>query len=212
MSTHDPETRERLLEAATKLFARRGFHHVTVRQICDQASANVAAINYHFGDKMGLYLEIWRDAMAAAESTLGEAPLLAADASPEERLRAHVRGFVEHLLARGQDSAVYRMMLFETAEPTPALDMVVEQGIARHFWLLAELVAAALGCSIDDPRVPRLVTDIRAICLAYLPNEVNARLRKHLPAFWSVSSEEGVIEALAQEISDLAVTLVERMR
>ena len=50
----DAATRARLLAAAGRLFADRGFKKVTVREICRAARANVAAINYHFGDKLGL--------------------------------------------------------------------------------------------------------------------------------------------------------------
>ena len=53
MNTRDRETRDRLLAAAERLFADRGFKKVTVRDICTVAKANVAAINYHFGDKLG---------------------------------------------------------------------------------------------------------------------------------------------------------------
>ena len=50
----DRETRDRLLKSAERLFADRGFRNVTVREICRAAHANVAAVNYHFSDKLGL--------------------------------------------------------------------------------------------------------------------------------------------------------------
>ena len=50
----DLETRERLVEVSARLFAERGFSKVTVREICQRAHANVAAVNYHFGGKDGL--------------------------------------------------------------------------------------------------------------------------------------------------------------
>ena len=50
------DTRQRLIDAAATLFADRGFQNVTVREICKASTANVAAVNYHFGDKAGLVL------------------------------------------------------------------------------------------------------------------------------------------------------------
>ena len=56
-ATPDP-TREKLLEAAGPVFANRGYQAAKIREICEGAGGNVAAINYHFGDKLGLYTEV----------------------------------------------------------------------------------------------------------------------------------------------------------
>ena len=50
----DP-TKARLLDAAGQEFAEKGFEGATVRAICDRARVNLAAVNYHFGDKEMLY-------------------------------------------------------------------------------------------------------------------------------------------------------------
>ena len=54
MSAEHP-TRTRLLHAAVKLFAAQGYEATSVRQVCERADANVAAVGYHFGGKSGLY-------------------------------------------------------------------------------------------------------------------------------------------------------------
>jgi len=54
------ETKARLLEVAAQLFAERGFNGAGVREICKQAKINISAINYHFGSKKELYLEVFR--------------------------------------------------------------------------------------------------------------------------------------------------------
>jgi AcrR family transcriptional regulator len=48
------QTREALLEAAAQVFAELGFRAATVREICQRARANIASVNYHFGDKENL--------------------------------------------------------------------------------------------------------------------------------------------------------------
>ena len=55
-------TKARLLEAAGEEFAEKGFELARVRAICERAGANLAAINYHFGDKEQLYVEVLREA------------------------------------------------------------------------------------------------------------------------------------------------------
>ena len=52
------ETRDRILDAAEKLFADQGFETVSLRQITTQAEVNLAAVNYHFGSKDGLIFEV----------------------------------------------------------------------------------------------------------------------------------------------------------
>ena len=59
-------TRDKLIEAAGHVFAERGYRAATIREICRRAGANVAAVNYTFGDKMGLYTEVLRHSVRAA--------------------------------------------------------------------------------------------------------------------------------------------------
>jgi len=58
-------TRERLLDVAERLFARRGYAATSVRQITAEAACNLAAINYHFGGKHNLYREVFRRRLAS---------------------------------------------------------------------------------------------------------------------------------------------------
>src|ERR1700738_1302224 len=63
-SAPDP-TREKLIEVAEHVFADRGYQAATIREICVRARANVAAVNYHFGDKLGLYTEVLQQSIRA---------------------------------------------------------------------------------------------------------------------------------------------------
>lgn len=52
-------TKEKILEVATKLFAKNGFSGTSVREIVTSADVNLAAINYHFKNKESLYWKVF---------------------------------------------------------------------------------------------------------------------------------------------------------
>jgi AcrR family transcriptional regulator len=54
------ETRRRILAAAERLFAEKGFEATSVRDITSEAGCNVASVNYHFRGKENLYVETFR--------------------------------------------------------------------------------------------------------------------------------------------------------
>lgn len=54
------DTRDRLLDSAERLFGQKGFEATSVRDLTALAGCNIAAVNYHFGDKKRLYAEMFR--------------------------------------------------------------------------------------------------------------------------------------------------------
>jgi AcrR family transcriptional regulator len=173
--SRDTETRERLLRAAERLFADRGFKKVTVRDICRAARANVAAVNYHFGDKLGLYREVMQAAIDGMRGTNDAARQAGECQPPEEQLRRYIAIFVHRLLTPGNDT-VHRLITREMNDPTPALDALVEQGVRPRVEYLSGLIAAIIGADPGDLRVLRCVASVQSQTLAYMPNPIAARL------------------------------------
>jgi AcrR family transcriptional regulator len=171
----DDQTRARLLATAERLFAERGFKMVTVREICRAAKANVAAVNYHFGDKMGLYREVLQGAIVAMRETSEAAREAGRGRSPEEQLRRYVSVFLHRVLRGGRES-FHRLVTREMNDPTPALDALVEQGLRPRIEYLSGLVAQILRCDPRDPRVMRCVASVQAQAVSYFPNPIAARL------------------------------------
>jgi AcrR family transcriptional regulator len=171
----DQETRQRLLISAERLFADRGFKKVTVREICRAARANVAAINYHFGDKLGLYREVLQSAIDAMRTTNDAAREAGAGETAEEQLRRYIAIFVHRLLGAGHDT-VHRLINREMTDPTPALDALVEQGVRPRVEYLSGLIAEMTGYAPGDQHVLRCVASIQAQSIAYLPNPIATRL------------------------------------
>jgi AcrR family transcriptional regulator len=172
----EQDTRQRLVDAATKLFAQRGFRKVTVREICREARANVAAVNYHFQDKTGLYREVLKRGIALMRETTELSQRAADDASPDERLRLHVRTVVSRMMRGGNDAWLARILQHEFADPTRELDTVVERALRPRLQVLAGLVADVLGCRPDDERVARSVASIQAQYLLAIRHPMTERL------------------------------------
>lgn len=177
---HATETRDRLLHCAARLFAERGFDQVSVRDICRAASANVAAVNYHFGGKQGLYQEVLETAIAAMQGTTTAAQAAGAGLPPEGQLRACVQVFLERMTGEHRESWIHQLMLREMADPTPALDLVVEHVVRPRMAYLAGIVGALLGCPPDDTRAMRCAHAVHAQCLALRDGPVASRLDARL--------------------------------
>ena len=122
-------TRQILLEAAGQVFADVGFHDATVREISLKAGTNFAAINYHFGDKKTLYLEVLHYAAIIADEKYPLNGRLAPDATPESRLHAFTLAFLRRLLDPGPISWSAKLVARELIKPTLALDAIIAESI-----------------------------------------------------------------------------------
>jgi AcrR family transcriptional regulator len=160
----DQETRQRLLDTAAQLFAADGFRRVTVRAICRAANANVAAVNYHFGDKLGLYTAVMRTALAEMRRGWEEVRRQSEHGSAEERLRAYVRIYIRRILAVDRGAWIYQLMMQEMSEPTPLLALIVREAVQPRVDYVSGIVRELLGCEWDDPRIGRIVASVHGQC------------------------------------------------
>ena len=172
----DQETRDRLLSVSTRLFAERGFGKVTVRDICERARANVAAVNYHFSGKLGLYEEVLRSAIAIMQATTTLAREAGAGRPPDEQLRAYVQVFVKRIVGTGHNSWIHQLMMHEVSNPTAALDLVIREVIGPRIEYLRGIIAALLHCPPDDERVWLCAMSVNAQCMALMNSHVAERL------------------------------------
>ena len=136
------DTHARLLEAGAAIFADVGFHAATTRDLCARAAANPAAVNYHFGDKLGLYTEVLK-AVILYDKSLGEP--LKKEESAERALELFVRSLFDNMRCDLGTYRYARLMAHELAQPTPGLALVVEQIIRPRAERLCEIVARLTG-------------------------------------------------------------------
>jgi AcrR family transcriptional regulator len=150
-SVASEQTRARLVDAAGEMFAELGFHHTTVRQICQRAGANIAAVNYHFRDKTGLYTEVVRQSMRAARLDAVRAAF-DQNAPPEQILRAVIKTRLESLRSLDLGDWHFRIFAHELAKPTPAMNIVVNEAIRPLYSRMCMLLGNILGLPPDHEK------------------------------------------------------------
>ena len=161
------ETEERLLKAAGEVFAEHGYRAATVRQICEAAGANIAAVNYHFRDKEGLYMAVLRSVSKANAAKYPPHGVLSPGATPEQRLRAYVHALLQRIFDEGRPGWHTKIMGRELIEPTHGFDMIVEEGARPYHQALASIVRDLLGSGANQNAVRLCALSILGQCAYY---------------------------------------------
>lgn len=201
MTTHNLGPKDRILDAAARIFGEKGFKEASIREICTAAGANVAAINYHFGNKRRLYEMVLDNLMgeryAKYPPDLGVAP----DRPPEDRLFAFVRAFLLRMLGEGDDPhrlALVKLMSREIVDPSPALDLLADRYVTPQKMAIGAILLELLGPYATPERMERCGLSIVGQCFyevfagsliarmgmsRALDNEEIERLAQHITLF-----------------------------
>jgi AcrR family transcriptional regulator len=199
-------TKERLLDAAGEVFADKGFHAATVREICDKAQANLASINYHFGSKDKLYeavvLHIFHYAMGKYPAVVDRDKAL----PPEDRLFAFVHRFLLRRLDKERPPWHAKILSREHAEPGPALQNAFKKLVRKNQEALHAIVRDLIGPAADEQDLRLCMSSVAGQCLYYHTGRPTmGQYGKH-PDF----SPAG-IEKLARHITEFSIAAVRNM-
>jgi AcrR family transcriptional regulator len=159
--------RQRILEAAGEVFAKQGFRATTVRAICKLAEANLAAVNYYYRDKEHLYLAVLKYSFKAAMKKYPPDLGLEPGASAEERLQAFILSLLLRILYEGHPAWHGKLMAREMIEPTPALEVMIEEAFRPLFEQLAAILKNILGDDINPEKLKLYQASIIGQCLFY---------------------------------------------
>ncbi len=198
-------TRARLLQAAGSVFAEQGFHGATVRDICTRANVNIAAINYHFRDKLGLYTEVLRQSICATEHAAIREGLSVAK-SPEDALRSFVSQMLRRMNTGERSAWAMRMMAHEFAQPTPALAQVIEEVMRPNYAKLRQILSRILDLDPDGRTTRLCAHSVIGQILHYAM--AKPVIKKVWPEFeWTPKS----METVASHISEFTLSSLKAM-
>lgn len=136
--------RERIIEAATRLFAELGYDGTSTRMIADAAGLNIATVAYHAGGKRDLYLAVMERAHEAERAVLEEA--LAAFTPDPDGVRALVDRYLDFCLGRPEVPALWMHRWLSDAADIADLE---SRYVKPLISLAREAVEDAVGPDVD---------------------------------------------------------------
>jgi AcrR family transcriptional regulator len=197
-------TRERIIDAAGEIFAQRGFDATTVRDICNAAGANIAAVNYYFGDKQRLYVEAvvrahrWRMERARLPEWTDET-------TPEEKLTDFIATFIRRVRTGPDDTWHTRLIMREISHPTAACAELVQSSIRPQFEILIGILGELLPNANNEKQLHLTAFSIVGQCLFY--HFADPVVRNLLT---EVEYDGLNVENLAEHIASFSLTALKR--
>jgi len=143
--------KEKLLGAASDVFAEKGFRDATVAEICSRAGANISAVNYHFGSKEALYQETWRHSFSESLKAFPLDGGVGATASAEERLRGQLTSMIQRIADENNKDFFIAQM--ELINPTGLLQEVMQAELIPMRQQTLALVRELLGPEATEVEV-----------------------------------------------------------
>jgi TetR/AcrR family transcriptional regulator, regulator of cefoperazone and chloramphenicol sensitivity len=197
-------TRARLLQAAADVFAEVGYHAATIREISRRAGANVAAVNYHFGDKLELYTEVLRE-IVQGRSLEAIRNALDSDVRPAETLRGVIKALLARMCTDDQRDRRWRLMMHELAQPTPAMSRVIDETSRPLINRLRELIGGMIRRPSDDEKTRLCTNSIIGQVILY------AHWRPILARIWpELKMTPSQLERIAEHIAEFSLAYLDK--
>jgi AcrR family transcriptional regulator len=200
------DTRTRLLDTAGAIFADKGFRATTVREISDKAGVNLAAINYHFGDKEQLYVECVRHAGTCC-ATRVPLPQWEKGIPGSQKLRDFVQMFLNRAVVDQQPPWHSELIMRELGRPSKACATFVQEFVRPTFGLLNVVLEELLGPAVPLAKRRLIAFSIVGQCLHYRFTREVVRSLLGPEEFAALD-----IELLTDHITQFSLAAIERLR
>jgi TetR/AcrR family transcriptional regulator, regulator of cefoperazone and chloramphenicol sensitivity len=204
LETGEENIRDKILNAAGEVFAQQGFEGATIRAITQRAGVNVAAVNYYFRDKAELYARLIFDACCARK--VADEVMTQQIERPEEKLRSIIFQWLQYMLDPDRPEWQRLLMAREMANPTTALDALVETNIRPRDECLRPTLRTLTEDSFDEKRLRYISASIMGQCHYYVQSK--PILERLYPDFEIGKAE---INDIADHITEFSLAAITEM-
>jgi TetR/AcrR family transcriptional regulator, regulator of cefoperazone and chloramphenicol sensitivity len=178
--------KQRIVDAAAKVFAEKGFAEATIREICRRAKVNIAAVNYYWGSKEHLYRKVIEELIIERKSSYPFDVVMDESLPPEVRLEKFIELYLYRLLDSGRPAWSSKIMVREMTQPTEAVNAVIDKLIKPTYEILTSIIKALYGNKASEDKIKLAAASIISQCIFYFnTGNIMDRLisRKMLPVF-----------------------------
>jgi len=163
-SSSHKSVQERLLDTAEELFCEHGFDGTSVRDIASAADCNVASVNYYFGGKEKLYIEVWRrHLLMMRETSLASIERVMSENAErtylDDLLKSFATAFLEPIKDKSKAHRLIKFMDHEMIEPHLPKNMFLEEMIMPTFNAMQNALVKIYP-DLDQSNVPLLLFSI----------------------------------------------------
>lgn len=163
-------TKKRIVRAAGDIFGKEGYKAATIRKIAKAAKVNVAAINYHFKGKEGLYRSVLEDIFTKGFDRFPSSLESEKESLPEKKLQTFIHSMFYRCMSdegwqgiSGQGKLIAR----EFFDPTPAFEDILEIYIKPQKDILVSIVRDISGPGMNENKAQACAVSIIGQCIYY---------------------------------------------
>ncbi|MFA7693101.1 MAG: CerR family C-terminal domain-containing protein [Candidatus Hydrogenedentales bacterium] len=171
-------TKERIIEAACKVFAEKGYRDATHAEICQCALANVASINYHFVSKENLYRVVFEHLSQRVQQLYPLDGALPPSASSEEKLRAYIQAHLSRMFDPENLGDLYQIRWSEIFDSTGLLEDLLLTVIEKDRKIIQSILKEFLGSEAPEKELAWCEMSITGQCVLATPGNKNSIPRR----------------------------------
>ncbi|MCK5835286.1 MAG: CerR family C-terminal domain-containing protein [Lentisphaeria bacterium] len=162
MSSENSKTKSKILLEATSLFCQNSYSKVTIKEISVQAECNIAAINYHFKNKQGLYFDIleqaYLESIACFEEKTKNQPSL-------EKIKMFINTRLDSALSPLAKHTFTRLINQEVQNPSVVHELIVSKYLEPMLEKLKLIIKEYLGPKASALQIQTIAFSIKSLCV-----------------------------------------------
>jgi len=170
------KTKKALLDTACDIFAKNGFYKTTMRDITDASNTNVAAVNYHFGDKENLYFESFKHAAEVENREISAQIKDISDAKQLLKKSLYLR--LEGIISKSPSSWLMRMFHHEIPNPTAIHEKIITEVMSKQRDRLKGMLAQFFEMDLSEGQLNVILSCLISPMLHQMRLEEHAGMHK----------------------------------